>query len=114
MNARARFTTAPSGTSERWLDLRSATHSAIAAPQKTGIVAAIGRFWVDAAATVSAAQPQRPRAAAAIARQRSAAVKISTWARARNQTSGDPMTRSAGIDPNVRAVAQTAAPSTNA
>ncbi len=83
-------------------------------PRRSGIVAAIGAFWVEAVAIANAAQPQRPRTAAAIARQSSDTVKISTWARARNQTSGEPMTSSAGTDPNVRAVTQSAAPSSNA
>src|SRR5215211_4530533 len=113
-NTRARPDSARSDKRERWLALRTATHSAVAAPQKIGIVAAIGAFWVEAVATASVAKPQRPRAAAAIARQSSDTVKISTWARARNQTSGEPMTSSAGTDPNVRAVAQSAAPRSSA
>ena len=113
-NARARPDSVLSGKRERWLALRTATHSTIAAPQKMGIVAAIGAFWVEAVATAIVAQPQRPRAAAASARLSSDTVKISTWARARNQTSGDPMTSSAGTDPNVRAITQSAAPSSNA
>src|SRR5215210_47326 len=79
-----------------------------------GIAAAIGAFWVEAVATARVAQPQRPRTAAAIARQSSDTVKISTWARARNQTSGEAMTSSAGTVPNVRAVIQSAAPSSSA
>src|SRR5829696_7380529 len=109
-NTRARPDSARSDKRERWLALRTATHSAIAAPQKIGSVAAMGAFWVEAVVTANAAQPQRPRIAAAIARQSSDTVKISTWAWARNQTSGEPMTSSAGTDPNVRAVTQSAVP----
>src|SRR5215204_7177261 len=112
-NARVRPVSALSGTRGLWLALRPAIHSIIAAAQKMGIVAAIGAFWLEAVAVASAAHPQRPRMAAAIARLSSETVKISTWARARNQTSGEPMISSVGTDPNVRAVAHSAAPNSS-